>query len=590
MGFYQENDAMRNSVKTNRYSFITVVSVCFPLLAFVFPAHVYAAGEIWVWGNNTYGECNVPEPNTDFTAIAGGSWHSLGLKADGSIVAWGDNEQGQCNVPEPNTGFTAIAAGGFFSIGLKQDGSIVAWGYNGDGECNLPSPNTGFTAIAAGEYHSLGLKTDGSIVAWGWNGLGQCNVPEPNTGFTAIAASNHSLGLKEDGSIVAWGFNVYGQCNVPEPNTGFTAIGAGGRHSIGLKTDGSIVAWGQNTYGECNLPSPNTDFTAIATGSGAAHSIGLKTNGSIVAWGYNVQGQCNVPEPNTGFTAIAVSGEHSLGIKELELNITIARCTVTAGKTQGQDAFSASGTVEFPAGLDLNNVKQIDVGIISLADGAPIYAETIGSSIAKGKFKYTHKGAGAITSLVVDSNKKLFSINAQKVDLTGLSCPLRLDLTMSGPITGNHKLSGEANEAIVNGTKKLIPTRLMRTYDNTFVVNKAKASSSSLSVTGDIAVVDTSVDLSSMDVNFSWGTQTFSVPPGSFKAKGHVFKCSKVAADANGKTGVVTAQVDTDKATFTLSVKGASAIDTASASIPFGIRFADFNEIVDVDRVTGRSW
>jgi len=596
MEFYQEKDAMRNSVKTNRYSFITVVSVCFFLLAFVFPAHVYAAGEIWAWGDNTYGECNVSEPYADFTAIAGGWWHSLGLKADGSIVAWGYNNSGQCNVPSPNTDFVAISAGGFFSIGLKQDGSLVAWGDNGHGECNLPSPNTGFTAISAGGYHSLGLKTDGSIVAWGYNTLGQSNVPEPNTGFTAIAAGgNHSLGLKTDGSVVAWGWNAYGQCNVPDPNTGFTAISAGGRHSMGLKDDGSIVAWGQNTYGECNLPSPNTGFTAIATGSGATHLIGLKTDGSIVAWGANWAGEINVPDPNTGFTAIAVSGNHSLGMKELEINITIAKCTVMAGKVQGQDAFQASGTVEFPAGLDFNDVNHVDVGIISLADGASIYTETLDFSdalVRSGKFNYTHgviKGhPGAVLYLFLDSNKGTFKIKAKNIDLTGLSCPLRLDLTMSGPVTGDHRLSGVADEAIVNGPKKLIPIRLMRTDDDSLVVNKAKASSSSLSVTGDIAVIDTDVDLSSMDVNFSWGAQTFSVPPGSFNKTGRMFKCSKAAS--NGSTGLVTAQVDIDKATFKLSVSGASAIDTASASIPFGIRFADFNEVVDVDRVTGRSW
>jgi len=75
------------------------------------------------WGYNDWGECNVPEPNVDFVAVAaGGAYYgaySLGLKADGSIVAWGDNYFGQCNVPEPNTGFVAPAAGDRHSLGLK---------------------------------------------------------------------------------------------------------------------------------------------------------------------------------------------------------------------------------------------------------------------------------------------------------------------------------------------------------------------------------------------------------------------------------------------------------------------------------------
>jgi hypothetical protein len=276
---------------------------------------IYAGGEIMAWGVNSSGQCNVPLPNTAFTAIAAGFYHSLGLKADGSIVAWGGNYAGQCNVPSPNTGFVAIAAGVYHSLGLKADGSIVAWGGNYDGQCNVPSPNTGFTAIAAGSCHSLGLKADSSIVAWGDNYFGQCTVPFPNTGFTAIAgpSGEHSLGLKQNGSIVAWGYNWYGQCTVPSPNTGFTAIAGGVYHSLGLKQNGSIVAWGNNSVGQCAVPSPNTGFTAIAAGE--FHSLGLKQNGSIVAWGYNWYGQCTVPSPNTGFIAITASGYHSLGLK-----------------------------------------------------------------------------------------------------------------------------------------------------------------------------------------------------------------------------------------------------------------------------------
>ena len=102
----------------------------------------------------------------------------------------------------PNSNFTAITAGGFHSLGLKQDGSLVAWGWNDYGQCDIPSPNSGFIAIAAGTgfsgSYSLGLKEDGSIIAWGENNYGQCNIPEPNSGFTAIAAGDgSSLAIRE---------------------------------------------------------------------------------------------------------------------------------------------------------------------------------------------------------------------------------------------------------------------------------------------------------------------------------------------------------------------------------------------------------
>ncbi|MCK4341956.1 MAG: hypothetical protein KAY37_09565, partial [Phycisphaerae bacterium] len=72
-------------------------------------------------------------PNTDFVALAGGGFHSLGLKTDGSIVAWGSNYYGQCDVPEPNTDFVAVAGGGWHSLGLKAAASPVC---RGDSNCD----------------------------------------------------------------------------------------------------------------------------------------------------------------------------------------------------------------------------------------------------------------------------------------------------------------------------------------------------------------------------------------------------------------------------------------------------------------------
>jgi hypothetical protein len=51
---------------------------------------------------------------------AGGRDHSLGLKSDGTIVAWGRNNDGQCDVPAPNADFVALAGGGYHSLGLKD--------------------------------------------------------------------------------------------------------------------------------------------------------------------------------------------------------------------------------------------------------------------------------------------------------------------------------------------------------------------------------------------------------------------------------------------------------------------------------------
>ena len=250
------------------------------------------------------------------TGVASGQWID-------SIVAWGWNYHGQCDVPGPNADFVAVAGGGAHNLGLKSDGTIVVWGDNSYGQCDVPAPNADFAAVAAGDVHSLGLKSDGTIVAWGWNGHGQCDVPGPNADFVAVAAGwVHSLGLKSDGTIVAWGRNNVGQCDVPGPNADFDAVAAGLVHSLGLKSDGTIVVWGDNSYGQCDVPAPNADFAAVAAGD--VHSLGLKSDGTIVAWGYNDDGECDVPGPNADFVAVAAGSYHSLGIRSYDTPVETA--------------------------------------------------------------------------------------------------------------------------------------------------------------------------------------------------------------------------------------------------------------------------
>ncbi|MCK4341704.1 MAG: hypothetical protein KAY37_08285, partial [Phycisphaerae bacterium] len=58
----------------------------------------YGDGSIIGWGQQVVGG----DMSADFVSVAGGSYHSLGLKSDGSIVAWGyDGWWGQCDVPAP---------------------------------------------------------------------------------------------------------------------------------------------------------------------------------------------------------------------------------------------------------------------------------------------------------------------------------------------------------------------------------------------------------------------------------------------------------------------------------------------------------
>jgi alpha-tubulin suppressor-like RCC1 family protein len=124
------------------------------------------------------------------------------LRADGTVAAWGDNSYGQTNVPTDLTNAIAIAAGRVFNLALRSDGSVVAWGTGFSGETIVPSDLTNVVAIAAGGEHSLALKNDGTVAAWGRNigpsggFAGQAVVPAGLSNVVEIAGgAYHSLAI-----------------------------------------------------------------------------------------------------------------------------------------------------------------------------------------------------------------------------------------------------------------------------------------------------------------------------------------------------------------------------------------------------------
>ncbi|HEY3762388.1 MAG TPA: immunoglobulin domain-containing protein [Verrucomicrobiae bacterium] len=137
-------------------------------------------------------------------AVTEGVGWSMVLKADGTVTAWGNNQYGQTNVPPTATNVIAIAAGYFHGLALKGDHTVIAWGLNGNNQTNVPPGLSNIVAIAAGEYHSMALRANGTVVAWGQNLYGQTNVPPGLTNVIAIAAGAlHSMALIGNGPPVS---------------------------------------------------------------------------------------------------------------------------------------------------------------------------------------------------------------------------------------------------------------------------------------------------------------------------------------------------------------------------------------------------
>jgi hypothetical protein len=70
-----------------RVLFYLISSFFCPL---IIPSLVFAAGPIAAWGDNLYGQCNVPEPETRFIAISSGWSHNLAIVRYCDYILVGD--------------------------------------------------------------------------------------------------------------------------------------------------------------------------------------------------------------------------------------------------------------------------------------------------------------------------------------------------------------------------------------------------------------------------------------------------------------------------------------------------------------------
>ncbi len=323
------------------------------------PAQAADAGATsWAWGDNTYGQAEVPASldAKTVTAIAGGIVHSLALTSDGHVTAWGFDGAGQTTVPASLAGrtVTAVSAGRGQSLALTDDGTVTAWGADNEGESTVPGSLTGrnVTAISAGEYHNLALTDDGMVTAWGFDGMGQSSVPGSLTGrtVTAVAAGGfHSLALTSDGQVTAWGYNYMGQTDVPASLTGktVTAIAGGGYHSLALTSDGQVTAWGHNGNGQSAVPASLTGKTVTAIGGGQNHSLALTSDGQLTAWGADDLNQSTVPTGLTGKTVTAMSagGYHNLAIVSPSAFTTGTTASIAGTAMVGRVLTAGAGAV-----------------------------------------------------------------------------------------------------------------------------------------------------------------------------------------------------------------------------------------------------
>lgn len=216
-------------------------------------AFITQSGDVYVWGDNTYGQLgNASSQGSkeplwlagNVSDVSCGGRHLLLLKKDGSVMACGSNVTGALGLSEQNdvptlkqiaTGCKAIAAGNDFSLLLTNDGVLKSSGANDCGQLgrtldeekketeqvylSFREVARGVEQIGAGGKSGWYISED-TLYTWGQNHCGQLgqgsqkqsDLPqEVKENVSTAAMSYDHLVLLSSDKVYLCGDNFYGQ-------------------------------------------------------------------------------------------------------------------------------------------------------------------------------------------------------------------------------------------------------------------------------------------------------------------------------------------------------------------------------------------
>jgi hypothetical protein len=270
-------------------------------------------------------------------------------------------------------------------------------------------------------------------------------------------------------------------------------------------------------------------------------------------------------------------------IGSVNTQISVTKCTVTAGSKDNSDKISFSGKM-YATADDFNDANAVEVAIDSndmvspCIQTFPINGKTF--KIKNGTYSYSGTENKLRKSFAYNVKTGKFSFTANNVELSGLGCPLSVGIEI-----GDYIGAAEVNETIVNGLRMPIPIQLMRgvkdvlrverPYDKYQVKYGNEPNTDQLLVKGGFAVEDTNMSMANRvkeSLVVTLGTQTFTIPAN--KAGKGKFTCSK--ADVN-EGGTAAADFNFNTCSFTLTIKKTN-ITAGSGDVDFCVAFAGYSQ------------
>lgn len=260
----------------------------------------------------------------------------------------------------------------------------------------------------------------------------------------------------------------------------------------------------------------------------------------------------------------------------------ITKCTVSANaKNIGAVAFIGQLTA---LEADFYNADRVRMTISADARQDPISVEfPINSATLKnGNFIGTFKDSATKAAALFRFNSKThaFAFSLRNFDLTGLACPIIVDITVGDYYTAQIVL----DENIVNGIRTPCPPQLLMGVKDTLALTKTRVVNGKIPDTDILTAQGYFTVENLFDENgqfvLTLDMQTFTVPRSQFKFKNGVYFCTNTHTVEGG---LLTAKFNTNKATFSLSLKKTTIPDSGLTDFNLNLFGCDLSGLSEIN-------
>jgi hypothetical protein len=269
-----------------------------------------AVRQLAVWGDNSYGQTNMPPGLTNVAAISANFYNNIVLRSDGTLTVWGNlngiyvptnSVAGISNVVEVSAGYNN-------ELVLKSNGKPFMWGQGVSSSLtNVVAAQSNIVAVAATSSSSSCalLRADGTLLQVFTSGV-SINSGVTN-GIALETCDDGYLVLRADGTIYSYAGGLGGQSL--SATTNVLAMAAGRYQGLAVKRDGKVVDFAQTWPAVTNLSGI---IGVASTFSGPEFAV--RSDGSIAWGGSIVNPATNVPYGLSSVRVLDAGYSHCLAL------------------------------------------------------------------------------------------------------------------------------------------------------------------------------------------------------------------------------------------------------------------------------------